>query len=252
MARYASLFTANGADKSAPQEEIKAPQYRILLVDDEVNVLKALERVFRQENYAISLANNGQEALSLLYQENYQLMICDYKMPGMSGAELLKRVKAMHPDMIRIMLTGHADTGAVMGAIEEGAVYKFILKPWNDDDLRITVALALEQYDLKKENKDKAHEITALSKLAVTNRSQLAMVLHKRNLLTQQQVQELHKLQQSRREPIIKLLLERDWVSEKIIRDVLRKDLLVEELALNEVSIDPSIAALVPHSFCER
>lgn len=259
MARYASLFTGSATEKAKNEDLTKSAPYRILMVDDEVNVLKALERVFRQENYAIVTANNGQEALSLLCQGNFQLMICDYKMPGMHGAELLKRARAMHPGMIRILLTGEADTGVVMAAIEEGAVYKFILKPWNDDDLRVTVALALEQYDLmeknkrlQKENKDKAQEITALSKLAVKNRSQLAVMLHKRNLLNDQQVQELHKLQQSRKEPLIKLILEHDWVNEKTIRTILRKDLLIEEVALAEVQVDPSIAALVPHSFCER
>ncbi|MEW6353504.1 MAG: ATPase, T2SS/T4P/T4SS family [Pseudomonadota bacterium] len=259
MARYASLFTGVGSEKTGDTETPKGAQYRILLVDDEVNVLKALERVFRQENYAITPVNGAQEALTLLARENFQLMICDYMMPGMNGAELLRRAKAQHPEMIRIMLTGHADTDAVMGAIKDGAVYKFILKPWNDDDLRVTVALALEQYDLieknkklQKENKEKARELVALSKLAVTNRSQLAVMLNKRNLLTHQQVQELHKLQQARREPIIRLLLERGWVSEKILREILRKDLLVEEVALAEMRVDPSVAALIPHSFCER
>ena len=259
MTRYASLFTGSAADKGQEAASSKTTGYRILLVDDEPNVLNALRRVFRQENYTIVTASNGQEAIELLNKEPFQLMISDYMMPAMNGAELLKQVKALHPDMIRIMLTGHADTGAVMGAINEGAVYKFILKPWNDDDLRITVGLALEQYDLiqknkalKKENAQKSNEITALSKLTVTNRSQLAIMLNKRNLLNAQQVQELHRLQQQKKEPMIKLLLEHDWVSEKTIRDILRKELLVEEVSLAEFQVDPAVASLVPRSFCER
>ncbi len=259
MTRYASLFTGSAPDKDQEQELPKSANYRILLVDDEPNVLKALQRVFRQENYTVVTAPNGLEALELLGKEPFQLMISDYMMPIMNGADLLKQAKALHPDMIRIMLTGHADTGAVMGAINEGAVYKFILKPWNDDDLRITVGLALEQYDLiqknkalQKDNAQKSNEISALSKLTVTNRSQLAIMLNKRNLLNSQQVQELYRLQQQRKEPMIKLLLEHDWVSEKTIRDILRKDLLVEEVSLAEFQVDPSVASLVPHSFCER
>ncbi|MEW6313825.1 MAG: ATPase, T2SS/T4P/T4SS family [Pseudomonadota bacterium] len=254
---YATLFTGNTVESTAAAD--KAVAYRILLVDDEPNVLRALQRVFRQENYQVSIAANAQEALDLLRKTSFHLMISDYMMPGMSGAELLKQAKSQHPDMIRIMLTGHADTGAVMGAINEGAVYKFILKPWNDDDLRVTVALALEQYELiqknrvlQKENADKTREISALAKLAVGNRSHLAIMLNKRNMLNTQQVQELHRLQQARKEPMIRLLLERGWVAEKAIHDILRKELLVEEVALAEFQVEPAVASLIPQSFCQR
>ncbi len=259
MGNYSNLFT--GAPQTAyepPKPAARAP-YRLLLVDDEPNVLKALMRVFRQENYQIAIAVNGQEALKQLEKEPFHVMISDYMMPVMNGAELLREARARQPDMIRIMLTGHADTAAVMAAIKDGAVYKFILKPWNDDDLRVTVALALEQYELirknrelKKENADKSREINALARMTVTNRSQLALMLHKRNLLNAQQVQELHKLQQSRKEPVIRLLLEKEWVAEKALRDILRRDLLIEEVALAELTVDPAVAALVPKAFCER
>ncbi|BAN36106.1 type II secretion system protein E [Sulfuricella denitrificans skB26] len=260
MANYTSLFTGMPDEVQPSQAEpAKAAVYRILLVDDEPNVLKALQRVFRQENYEIVLAGNGPDAIDLLRKDVFHLMISDYMMPGMTGAQVLKQAKAIQPDMIRIMLTGHADTGAVMGAINEGAVYKFILKPWNDDDLRVTMAIALEQFDLiqknralQKENSKKSIEISALAKMAVTNRSQLAIMLNKRGLLNSQQVQELHRLQQTHKEPIIKLLLERDWIPEKTLRDILRQDFLVEEVALGEFQIDPAIAALIPQSFCER
>lgn len=260
MSRYASLFTGEQparADKSVA--ETPAKRYQILLVDDEPNVIKALARVFGQENYKILTAGNGREALDLLAKESVQVMISDFKMPEMDGGELMKRTKLMYPDMIRIMLTGHADVNAVMGAIKEGAVYKFVLKPWNDDDLRVTVGLALEQYELiqknkalQKQNSRNSKDIGALSKLLVSNRSQLAIMLHKRSLLNDRQIQELHRLQQVRKEPTIKLLLEKDWVSEKQIRDILRKDLMIEEVALPEFKIDPAVSALIPRNFCER
>ncbi len=255
MNDYQSLFTGSPGLPVEPAQQ----SYRILLVDDELNVLRALQRIFRRENYRISTASNGKEALDLLSTENFQLMISDYFMPGMNGAELLRRAKEIQPEMIRIMLTGHADTNAVMGAINEGAVYKFILKPWNDDDLRITVALALEQYDLirknrelKQENEKKSKEITALSRIAVSNRSQLAIMLSKKNLLSPVQVQELHRLQQQKKEPIIHLLLEKGWVGEKDIRRILKDEFLFEEVALAEFRVDPSISELIPRSFCER
>ncbi len=258
MSQYASLFT----DKPPGDNEqpVEAPErYQILLVDDEPNVLNALKRVFRQENYHIMTAGDADEALKILAGQEFQLMISDFKMPGMDGGELLRRVKQQYPETIRIMLTGHADSNAVMSAVKEGAVYKFILKPWNDDDLRITVGLALEQYDLIQRNKTlqqqnakKAHEIDELSKLVVTNRSQLAIMLHKRNLLNDKQVQELYKIQQAKKIPTIKILLNKEWVSEKQIRDILKKDLLVDEVSLAEFQVDSAISSLIPHSFCKR
>nr|WP_305906831.1 response regulator [Methylomarinum sp. Ch1-1]MDP4519538.1 response regulator [Methylomarinum sp. Ch1-1] len=146
MSRYSALFTGGAESKPTAEEPVK--KYSILLVDDEPHVLSALRRVFRRENYHLASAMNGQEALQLLAESDYQVIISDFKMPKMNGAELLRQVKEHYPPIIRIMLTGHADTDAVMGAINEGAVYKFIIKPWNDDDLRVTVGLALEQYDL--------------------------------------------------------------------------------------------------------
>lgn len=257
MSKYTSLFLGNTADE--PTAENEPSRYRLLLVDDEPNVLKALRRVFRMENYEVVTTTNGLKALELISNEPFQVVISDYMMPNMDGAELLRRIKNTHPATLRIMLTGHADTGAVMGAINEGAVYKFILKPWNDDDLRITVALALEQYDLlqrnqqlRKENARKGRQIDTLSKLAVSNSNQLAIMLHKHGLLNDGQLQELYKLQQRRSLPVLKLILEREWVAEKKIRDILRNDLMVEEVALDEFQVDPVALELLPRAFCAR
>ncbi len=259
MAGYASLFTGGSEVPREREAPPPPPLYRILLVDDERNVLSALKRVFRQENYQVETAASGEEALTLLNQDEFQVIISDYKMPSMTGAELLRTVKAQHPEVIRIMLTGHADSGAVMGAIQEGAVYKFILKPWNDDDLRVTVGLALEQYDLirrnralQRENRQKSKEIQALSRMAVTHRSRLGVLLHKKGLLNEQQLQQLYKLQQSGKESTIKLLLDKGWVGEKEIRQLLRKELLIEEVSLPEFQVEPAVTELLPHSFCKR
>ncbi|MDP3689289.1 MAG: response regulator, partial [Sulfurimicrobium sp.] len=130
MTSYASFFTGAPDAEAGSEPQAPAQQYRLLLVDDEPNVLKALQRVFRQENYLVATAPNPGEALKLMSQGEFHLVISDYMMPGMTGAEFLKQVKSLYPETIRIMLTGHADTGAVMGAVNEGAVYKFILKPW--------------------------------------------------------------------------------------------------------------------------
>ena len=257
MSRYSALFT--GGNANAEEDPSAKTAYRILFVDDEPNVLSALRRIFRRENYHIDTAMSGAEALQLLKEHPYQLVISDYKMPGMNGAELLKRIKALHPATIRIMLTGEADTGAVLGAINDGAVYKFILKPWNDDDLRITVGLALEQYDLieknkklRLENSNKSKEIKSLKKLVGSDSGQIAVLLNKKGLLTAGQLQELFKLKQSSTQSVLKLILDRQWVDEGAIRALLRKDLMVEEVSLAEFQIDSEVLHLLPRSICEE
>ena len=218
--RYASLFfNQNPDDKSlAVTEEKKAP-YRLLLVDDEPNILASLRRVFQRENYELLFAQNGAEALRIMEKKPVELIMTDFMMPGMNGSELLREVRERWPNTIRIMLTGHANTDAVMGSIKEGAVYRFILKPWNDDDIRLTIALALEQYELiqrtrtleqqtQKQNKD----LDTISKLTATNRSQLAILLHKKGWLNPQQIQQLHREMQSQKTPVVRQLLKHEWV----------------------------------------
>jgi type II secretory ATPase GspE/PulE/Tfp pilus assembly ATPase PilB-like protein/DNA-binding response OmpR family regulator len=255
---YAHLFT--GESTAAANESSKTTVYRILLVDDEPHVLSALKRVFRQENYEIVTCSDPEQALGLLTSESFQVVISDYMMPGMNGGELLKQARKLQPATIRIMLTGHADVNAVVSAMKVGAVYKFILKPWNDEDLRITVALALQQFELMQKNRalqqvnqEQSNEIEKLAKFNVTNRSQLAILLNKRGLLTTQQVQELLRMQQhQRKEPMLKLIVERGWVSEKAIHDLIGKELTIQQVDLKEFSVDLPIAALVPAMLCQR
>ncbi|MDD2759881.1 MAG: ATPase, T2SS/T4P/T4SS family [Methylomonas sp.] len=255
MSRYSAFFTGGNAEEPQPVK----PPYRLLFVDDEPNVLSALRRIFRRENYQIDTAMSGKEALQLLKETPYHLLISDHKMPQMNGADLLKQVKSLYPDTIRIMLTGYADTGAVLGAINEGAVYKFILKPWNDDDLRITVSLALEQYDLldknrklRHENKEKYKGARILKSAVGSDSGQIAILLNNKNLLSDAQLQELFKLKQTSSESILKLILARRWVDEAVVREVLRKELLIEEVALAEFRIAPEVQSLLPRSICEQ
>jgi len=134
---------------------------KILCVDDEKNVLRALERLFMDEDYEILTATNGDEALTLLAElrGGVQLVISDYRMPGMDGVDFLKQVNERWPETIRIVLSGFADTAAIVGAINEGQIYKFIPKPWNDEELKITIAKALEVYFLRQKNEKLTDEL---------------------------------------------------------------------------------------------
>jgi len=257
MTDYTSLFTGEQPSEHKPVEKDTA--YRILIVDDDPAVLASMKRVFRKENYAIETAANGKEALACMQQQPFQLIISDHMMPGMTGAELLQRVREQFPDTIRIMLTGHADTTAIMGAIKEGAVYRFILKPAQDDDLRVTVALALEQFDIIKKNKEllnvnsrQSKEVEALSKLCLVCKSQLPVLLNQHGLISEQQTQKLYQLHATQKQSMLRLILDRGWVSEKAIQQLLKKELMLEEVALPEIQVDPRVTELIPRTFCIR
>ncbi|MFH1687060.1 MAG: HD domain-containing phosphohydrolase [bacterium] len=120
----------------------------ILFVDDEPQVLSALRRVFRGiGDWEYHFANSPAEAIEILAKRNITVLVSDHKMPQMTGAEFLSRVKEKRPDTIRIMLTGQADLEAVQRAVNAGAIYRFILKPWDDENLRqvVTEAVALHE-----------------------------------------------------------------------------------------------------------
>lgn len=129
------------------------PEAKILIVDDEENILNALSRLFRREDYQIFTADSGEEGLNVLDQNKVDLIISDLKMPSMNGIEFFARAKEKNPDALRIMLTGHADLKSVLDAIDRGEVYRFLLKPWNNEELKVAVKQALEFYQVQKENK---------------------------------------------------------------------------------------------------
>lgn len=261
MAKYADLFgkTAPGPDQpdgKAPQDELPS-KYTLLFVDDEDNVLHALRRIFLDENYEILTASSGSEALSLLEHSPVHLVISDHRMPGMSGADLLREIKNRWPEIIRIMLTGHADVQAVMGAVNEGAVYKFITKPWNDEDLRITVSLALQQYALLHENrqlKKMAHEqqvkIRTYSNLFDEYRGILGSILVKAKCITQEQLSRANR-EKKPGEFIGDTLVRLGFIDESRIVDELRRHQGVEYLDLKELSVPRAVAQFLPRELCE-
>jgi len=124
-------------------------KYKIMIVDDEFVNLRTLERLFRSD-YQVLLANSGAEALTLLQQHDVALLISDQRMPEMTGIELMKNTVALRPQMVKILLTGYTEVDALIEAINCGLVYRYLTKPWNNDDLRITVSRALEHYELIK------------------------------------------------------------------------------------------------------
>lgn len=120
--------------------------FTLLLVDDEPGVLSSLKRLLRRENYHILTANSGQEALSLLALHPIGVILTDQRMPGMSGSELLARVRTIHPKTVRMVLSGHTGLDSLTEAINQGEIYKYITKPWDDAKLLETIREAFRHY----------------------------------------------------------------------------------------------------------
>lgn len=127
---------------------------KVLLVDDEPSVLNSLERVFSDEDYVIFTANGADSALDILGREKIKLIISDERMPGMNGSQLLSIVALQHPEIIRITLTGHASIDAAMKAVNQGEIFRFMLKPWNNFELLMAVRTGIEKYDIDMENRN--------------------------------------------------------------------------------------------------
>lgn len=128
-------------------------KHTVLCVDDEQSILSALKRLLRKEGYNLITASSGPEGLKILKGNDVHLIICDQRMPGMSGTEFLAIVQKKYSAVIRIVLTGYTEVDAITEAINKGHVYKFFLKPWNDQSLKLEIKQALEQYDLIQANK---------------------------------------------------------------------------------------------------
>ena len=127
---------------------------RVLLVDDEPQILKALTRALQDEDFEILSAAGGEEALGLIRKESIDVVVSDENMPGMAGGELLSIVCREYPDTIRILLTGQPSFEAVARAVNQGEIYRFLTKPWNDTDLIITIKQALQRRALLSQNRE--------------------------------------------------------------------------------------------------
>ncbi|HRQ04459.1 MAG TPA: response regulator [Nitrosomonas halophila] len=133
----------------------------IMIVDDEHNILRALERIFNRDGLKVVTATSGEEGLNICRENgDIAVVISDHRMPGMDGVEFLQRFMDLSPNTIRFMLTGYADMGAVMNAINKGEVYRFITKPWDDENLKVLVRGALEKYRVAERSRRLASAIS--------------------------------------------------------------------------------------------
>jgi len=132
--------------------------YGVLYVDDEINNLNSFKAAFRRD-FDIYVAQSAKEGRKILDANEIGVIITDQRMPGMTGIEFLESILTVYPDTIRILLTGFSDMNAVMDAINRGQVYKYLVKPWQNEELKLYIQNALEIYHLRRENKDLAHKL---------------------------------------------------------------------------------------------
>lgn len=126
---------------------------KVIFIDDEPHILKAFVRLFRKDEIDIFTTTSPVEVCDLVQKETFALIVSDQRMPEMEGTKLLERVRDLSPATIRITLTGYADKDAAIEAINQGSVYRFLTKPWNDDELRNEVKRAIDEFTLRQENR---------------------------------------------------------------------------------------------------
>jgi CheY-like chemotaxis protein len=131
----------------------------ILCVDDEINVLRALKRLLRKEPIRLLTANSGAEALEIMEHNEVHLVMSDYRMPGMTGTELLSEVSTRFPDTVQVVLSGFADAASIVDAINQGHIFRFLAKPWNDEELKANLKSCLEQHELIVRNRHLTEEL---------------------------------------------------------------------------------------------
>ncbi|MHB1619641.1 MAG: EAL domain-containing protein [Sulfuricella sp.] len=138
-------------------------QRTLLLLDDEENILAALTRLLRRDGYEILKATSAAAAFKLLAEHPVGVIISDQRMPEMNGTEFLRRVKQIYPDTVRMVLSGYTDLKSVTDAINEGAVYRFLTKPWDDELLRGNIQEAFQRYELAQDNQHLSDEMVSIN-----------------------------------------------------------------------------------------
>jgi response regulator RpfG family c-di-GMP phosphodiesterase len=151
----------------------QAEKNRLLLVDDEHNVLKALARMLRNEGYEIITASSGEEALQILETHPMDVVISDQRMPHMTGTELLAKVHQRYPDTVRMVLSGYADIDSILGAINYGHIYKFQTKPWDETQLKSVISECFTHHSYLQERKVLAKALQEENKSLMNNTQHL-------------------------------------------------------------------------------
>lgn len=184
-ADIAALLAAGHSVPAHLLRFIRSRKRTLLLVDDEPNIVSALKRLMRPDGYQILSAYSGHEGLEVLAHNEVDVIVSDQRMPGMLGADFLRAAKDLYPHTIRIMLSGYTELQSVTAAVNEGAIYKFLTKPWEDAQLRGHIADAFKLKEIADENERLNLELrTASHELAKANRKMEQLLRQKQQQST--------------------------------------------------------------------
>jgi diguanylate cyclase (GGDEF)-like protein/PAS domain S-box-containing protein len=164
---------------------LSKPEKTLLLVDDEQNIVSSLKRLLRRDGYHILTANSGAEGLETLAANKVDVIISDQRMPGMTGVEFLRNVKEAYPETVRMVLSGYTELNSVTDAINEGAVFRFLTKPWDDEKLRENIKDAFLYKKLADDNRQLSLKVrTSNHELAIANRHLAEVLQQKQQQIT--------------------------------------------------------------------
>lgn len=145
----------------------------IVCVDDEAGILRSIRRSLKHEHVEVLTASSGREALQLMRDRRVALLLTDYRMPEMNGIELLEQVATLSPETFRIILTGYAEANILIDAINRGQIYKVLYKPFQEEDIKLTVRSGLEHYVQACQNRSLMQELAAKNQQLAACNSQL-------------------------------------------------------------------------------
>ncbi|MET1115763.1 MAG: EAL domain-containing protein [Comamonas sp.] len=155
----------------------RSRQRTLLLVDDEENIVAALRRLLRSEGWLVLSASSAEQALELLARHEVDVILSDHRMPGMTGVELLRRARQLYPDTLRLVLSGYTELQSITDAINEGAIYKFLAKPWDDEQLRAHLREAFAFKEIADQNRRLHQELQSANRDLAALNEQLRTLL---------------------------------------------------------------------------
>jgi len=156
------------------------PDRTLLLVDDEPNILSALKRLLRRDEYRILTAGSGHEGLEILEKNRVDVIISDQRMPIMTGVDFLRNAKKIYPDTVRIILSGYTELQYITDAINEGAIYKFLTKPWDDEQIRANIREAFHYKEMEDENRRLTLQVQTTNQELISANKLLAEMLEQK------------------------------------------------------------------------
>jgi diguanylate cyclase (GGDEF)-like protein len=200
---------------------------RILLIDDEADILRALERALRGK-YDVVSTSSPKEAIKLIEAESFHVIISDQKMPDMMGTELLAQAAKLQPLTTRVILTAFTETSAILEAVNRAEIYRFVTKPWENQNLFEVINHAVERAELLRKNQQLLSQLTALNK-------NLEVVVEKRTEELKIANQKLSELAMT--DPLTKILNRRAF-SVKITEEIDRSSRYKHPILLAMVDVD--------------